>query len=146
MAKFATPSNTQSVELAGPLTEFKDSLVALQAQGGTITVGTKFGPSEALRVQVVNPETGEDQGIRLLFWKTMQTQLTAVHAAGDDWLVGVITESAQKDDPAKTFYSVTDAAEDTDFAAIGRAIDKFESTAHAASHPGQQLVHDEAPF
>jgi hypothetical protein len=142
MAKFATPAGT-SPDLGGPLGDFKDKLVALQAQGGIITVGTKYGPSAALRVQVLDATTGKDEGIRLLFWKSLQAQLTAVHAAGDDWLVGVISESPQKEDPTKTFYSITDAPEGTDYALIELGIDKFEAAAHNASHPGKS---DDAPF
>ncbi len=145
MARFSTPSSNNG-ELAGHMTEFKDNLVALQAQGGIITVGTKYGPAKALRCQVVDPLTGTDHGIRLLFWKPVQVQLTAAHAAGDDWLVGYITEQPQKDDPTKSFYSLTlDENEDLDWTAVNTSLDTFETAAHQAAHPGQLLT-VESPF
>ena len=135
MAKFAIPSS-DNVELAGPLTEFKDQFVALQAQGGIISVGTKFGPADALRVQTVDPLTGEDKGIRLLFWGTMQAQVTAVHTKGDDWAVGYITEQPQKEDPTRSFYTLTLPEGEMDWAAVGANLDKFEASVVGKTHPG----------
>ena len=149
MAKFTVPT-TESAELAGPLGQFKDQLVALQAVSKIITVQTKYGPSEAIRVQVVDPKTGDDQGIRLLFWPTMQAQVTAAHTGGDDWAVGYITEQPQKDRPDRSFYSLTETSpsdEDAvDYAAVGAALDSYERQVHAKSHPGAAGVHDETPF
>jgi hypothetical protein len=144
MAKFATPS-TDNVELAGPLTEFTDKLVALQAQGSLVKIGTKFGPADALRVQVVDPITGEDKGIRLLFWRTMMSQITAVHAQGDDWAVGVITQTAQKEDADKSFYSLTVPEDGVDWGVVGAGLDKFEAAARSKTHP-TAVVSEEAPF
>ena len=148
MATFAIPT-TDNAELAGPLTEFKDKLVALQVLGKLINVGTKFGPAAALRVQVVDPMTGADEGIRLLFWGTMQAQLTAVHAKGDDWAVGVISEQAQKEDPDKSFYTLVPPASDVDYAVVGRSLDAFESRSRSESHPNSitpVVGREDAPF
>lgn len=154
MAKFATPADVNT-ELGGNLGDLKDNFVSLQALGGLITVKTKFGPQQAIRTQVVDPLTGADLGVRLLFWGSLQTQLTGIHAKGLDWLVGFIHEHPQKDDPTKTFF-IVDAPtpeDEIDWHQVEVSLDAFEQNQLEATMPQLAMAtvaatdeSQEAPF
>jgi len=107
MATFNIPQ-ADNVELAGPMTEFEDHLIAIKPLAReTVNVKTEFGLTPALRVQVVDLDAGgTDGGVRLLFWGTVQrTVLDSTTNA--EWTVGRIEQKAQVGDPTKTVYLYT---------------------------------------
>lgn len=107
MAQFAIPQDDQT-ELAGPITELMGRLVAVKPLSReTINVKTEYGKSEVLRVRVVDLDTDEDAGVRLLFWSTAQRQILDATAAGSDWCVGTFEQRAQVNDPTRSVYLFT---------------------------------------
>ncbi len=125
MASFTFPQDSAQ-ELGGKLDELTGTLVALQQLGDEIEVKTIYGLSPALRVQVINLETDEDLGVRLLFWSAMMNQVKSTHALGVNWAVGEITQSPQANDPTRTVY-LLEIPEDVDPDAIEASIDSFEA-------------------
>ena len=140
MASFAFPTDS-SQELGGNMDELTDRLIGLQAQGPPVEINTKFGSNPALRVQVVDLFSGEDLGLRLLFWATVSRQVQGIHDQGISWAVGVITEQEQANDPSRTVY-VLGMPEDVDTDAISATLDRYEATRTARS----QGRTEERPF
>lgn len=123
MATFATSTVGQSVDLAGPMSDFVGRFVALRRLGKPISVSTEYGASQALRVQVVDLIDGRDGGIRLLFWSTIRDAVNAVNDAGIDWAIGTITHEPQKNDPTRSVYLLAETPFDPE--EVSDILDRF---------------------
>ena len=140
MARFAIPAPT-TVELAGSMSDFVDDMVALKALSDRITINTAYGPQAAVRCQVVDPMTGQDLGVRLLFWDTVQTQVLHNAQLGIDWSVGFIKTYPQQSDPTRSYFTLEapNEAADIDWVEIDRALDTADRREAAQTRP--TLVH-----
>ena len=104
MAHFAIPQD-ENAELAGSVAELVDTLVAIKPLAReTISIRTEYGEkTPALRVRMVNLDTGEDAGTRLLFWGTAQRQVLESTTSAE-WAVGRFEMRPQVNDPTRTVY------------------------------------------
>ena len=130
MAQFEIASSG-TVELGGPLSELIGQPVALRPDSTDLVhINTEFGKSPALRVHTINLATGEYEGIRLLFWQSMQKAVLASNAKGF-WAVGRIEQVAQEKHPDRSVYVLSNPGIPND--AIGAAIDAYESTVYVTT-------------
>jgi len=105
MSTFAYPSDTSSEELAANMDTFDGKAIALQAINlGTVPIKTSFGSAPALRIKVIDLETGELTSPHLLFWTKMQDQVVDVHRTGASWAIGKVTQVPQQADPTRSVY------------------------------------------
>lgn len=129
MATFLIAPETQD-ELAGPMSELLDTPVALRAESATIEVNTEYGASKAVRAQVLNLATGEDEGIRLVFWSQVRGSIMSASAKGA-WAVGRIEHRAQESDPTRSVYVLTPPLVSNE--EIAKVIDAFEAESFVTS-------------
>lgn len=123
MATFIMATD-ESAELGGYMSEVLDRDVALKALNDRpVNVDTEYGSSPALRVHVLDAVSGDDLGIRLLYWAVPQQQLLA---ANGSWIVGRFVEEPQANDPSRTVYRIMPAIDATTSTAA-QAIEVFES-------------------
>lgn len=111
-------------ELAGSMGELIDRAVALLADSAELEISTSYGPSKAVRAQVVDAITGEDLGLRLIYWASVRNEVLT-NSAKDIWTVGVPTEIPQASDPSRTVYVLS--TKDIDSDAVAEALSTFES-------------------
>jgi hypothetical protein len=142
MATFAIAAPEQN-ELAGPMSELGDTLIAVSPRSNVLEISTAYGKQQAIRVQVVDAKTGEDYGLRLLYWSEMRRQVLTNAAKGIDFTVGVITEHEQSNYPDRSFFSL-DVPEDldVDWAQVQSALNSFERAELAKTQPAL----DSTPF
>lgn len=103
MATFAVPQE-ENVELAGPTSDLVGRLIAVKPLSRDfINVATEYGASPALRCLFVDLESGENAGVRLVFWTTTARQILDA-TTGAPWAVGTIEHKAQVNDPTRSVY------------------------------------------
>ena len=144
MTTFAIPAPANT-ELAGPMNDLAGELIALKPLGGEITVNTSYGPQTAVRVQVVEPLSGTNLGVRLLFWSQMRRQVLENASKDIDYSVGIIREDVQVNNPDRTLFTLTAPDDDTDWGRVQAGLNAFalaelKTTQPTASHS------DDAPF
>ena len=124
MTTFAYPSDIGSDgELAADMKTFDGKQVALRAiQSKVVSVKTKFGQSDALRVEVIDLDTGELTSPHLLFWSKVQEQVLRTHGEGIDWAIGRIENQPQHADPSRSVWLLV-ADETIDFDTVGSVIE-----------------------
>lgn len=110
-------------DLAGPMGDLIDRPVALLADSAELDINTSYGPSKAVRAQVVDATTGEDLGLRLVYWASIRAEVLS-NTAKDVWTVGTPTEIPQASDPSKTVYVL--ATEDIDGDVVAAALATYE--------------------
>ncbi len=140
MSTFAFPTE-ENAELAANMDTFVGKDIAVQALSlDTVAIKTEsYGFSQALRVTVINLDTGEMTSPHLLFWSKVQEQLIRTQRGGTDWTVGRIENIPQHSDPTRSVYLLK-ANADLDANAVGATIAKAEAgTVHSA-------VDENAPF
>ena len=101
MAQFAIPQ-PETTELAGPVNELLDTLVAVRPLG-VVRINNEYGSSEVMRVRLIDLESKEDGGVRLLYWTTAQRQI-ADAAQDAPWVVGTFVHKPQVNDPTRSVY------------------------------------------
>ncbi len=103
MSTFAFPVDANSDgELAANMDTFTDKSVAIRAlSSDLVPISTQFGSNPALRVKVIDLDTGAVTSPHLLFWSRMQHQILDSPA---DWVVGRIENTPQQGDPTKSVY------------------------------------------
>ncbi len=140
MGTFAFPADTQDEQLAANMDTFVGTNIAVQAISlDVVPISTSFGQSPALRVQVINLDSGELTSPHLLFWTKVQEQVIASQSTGVDWVVGRLESIPQKADPTRSVYLIRGNAE-LDLKEVGATIAKAEAgRVHVA-------VDDNAPF
>ena len=106
MATFAIATD-ESAELAGPMTELVGDMLAVKPLSReTVMVNTEYGKSPALRARIVNLDSGEDEGVRLIFWGTVTRQVLD-STLNAEWAVGIIEQQVQAGDDTRTVYLFT---------------------------------------
>lgn len=138
MSTFAFPTDRGDEELGANMSEFIGKPIAIRAiDKKLLGIHTKdWGTSPALRVQVINLDTGVLTSPHLLFWSRVQEQVVTTDA---DWAVGRIESVTQKADPSRSVYLLR-ADSDMDVDAVGTAIAKAE---RVLTH---QALDQEGPF
>jgi hypothetical protein len=137
MSTFAFPTDTVDEELAANMDTFVGKPIAIRPlDTATVSIKTSFGQSPALRVQVIDLESGVLTSPHLLFWSKVQEQVVTTDA---DWSVGVIESIPQKADPTRSVYLLR-ADSDLDVEQVGTAIAKAEQ---AGTH---RALDNDGPF
>ncbi len=127
MSTFAFPTDTESDELAANMDTFVGKNIALQALSpNTVPISTTFGPSPALRVKVIDLDSGEMTSPHLLFWSKVQEQVLSTHNSGVDWAIGRIENVPQQGDPTRSVYLIRSNSELV-LADVGTTIAKAEA-------------------
>lgn len=141
MTTFAYPTDISTDgELAADMASFDGKRVALKAiQSKTVSVKTKFGQSDALRVEVIDLDTGVLTSPHLLFWSKVQEQVLRTHQSGVDWAIGRIENQPQHADPSRSVWLLV-ADETIDFDSVGTTI------ARATRVDSHVAADDDAPF
>lgn len=110
MATFALSGQR---ELAGPMNELVERPIALLADSSELSITTEYGEQAAIRAQVVDAYTGEDLGMRLVFWSTIREEVLKNSVKGI-WTVGVPTEIPQANNEGRTVYVLATTELDED--------------------------------
>lgn len=128
MSTFAAPiDDSGDEELAANMDTFVGTNVAVQAISlNVVPISTSFGTSPALRVKVINLDSGELTTPHLLFWTKVQEQVIASQESGVDWVVGTLVSIPQKADPTRSVYLIRGNPE-LDLEAVGLTIHTAEA-------------------
>ena len=108
--------------LAGNLSELEGVPIALTVLDGGEEIDVKVNIDEpdapktaaALRVQVTNVETGENLGIRLVFWAGVKMTINSALSSGVNTVVGIPTLGAHPSTEGYDLWTLEDAVEVTD--------------------------------
>ena len=143
MSTFAAPIDTVDEELAANMDTFVGTNIAVQAISlDTVPISTaSFGVSPALRVKVIDLDTGKLTSPHLLFWTKVQEQVIASQESGVDWVVGTLISIPQKADPTRSVYLIRGNPE-LELEAVGLTIHTAEARRVHPTNPSN----DDAPF
>ena len=140
MARFIAVQDNDT-ELGGNMGDLLDTPLAINILdfGREVEVNTdEFGKNAALRVRVLNAETGEDYGVRLVFWSGVRRQLRETSERGIEWAVGQIVHEPQLANPDRSIYRLVNAPVSNE--QVGRIIDEFESKVYVTTAPVTEAV------
>lgn len=129
MSTFAFPQDSDSDELGANMDTFVGKDIAVQALSlDTVPISTReYGTSYALRVRIIDLDSGDLSGPHLLFWSKVQEQVVRTQQGGADWTVGRIENVPQQADPTRSVYLIR-ANADLDFELVGNTITAAEKT------------------